>query len=158
MRNGWQMSTMLRVYNTCKYDIGIVTSGGQPINVPGNGGMAILQIQDILLIEANHSKAAFFSSGKLMIADENNQKVSLEELGGYTITNGTNPHFTDEEIRDHLRQSAKKIGEWVSEIDDKAEQEAIFLIAKEMDLPASKIDVLAKAMPDKEWIKNPYLE
>lgn len=158
MKNpNWQMSTMLRVYNTCKYDIGIITAGNQPMNIPGNGGMAILQIQDILLIEANHSRAAFFSSGKLVICDENNQPLKLEDLGGYTITNGTNPHFTDDEIREHLKQSVKKIKEWASEIEDKAEQESIFIIAKEMDLPSSKIEALAEIIPDKEWVKNPYL-
>ena len=141
-----------RVYNKCKYDIGVnLTTGQQTIIKSGN--FQILSINDIYYIEGMARIKKPFSSKALVIVGDDNKELTLEDIGGYS-TPDVPPHLDDNEITAMLKKSAKQLETWLSDIEDPAELHAIYLVAKELDLPASKLAVLKKKIPNKEWIEE----
>ena len=140
-----------RVYNRCKYDIGVNLLSGQQANIAA-GNFIILSVNDILYIEGL-SKRKVFSAKMLVPVDENNKDVALEDLGGYPDTYAT-PHLSDEEIVDKLGKSAKSIGAWLETIEQPEELHAVYKVAKELDLPASKLKVLQAKMPTKDMLEE----
>ena len=139
-----------RVYNRCKYDIGVNLLSGQQANIAA-GNFIILTINDILYIEGL-SKRKVFSAKMLVPVDENNNDVALENLGGYPDAYAT-PHLSDEEIVDKLNKSVKTISTWLDSIEQPEELHAIFKVAKELDLPASKLKILQAKMPNKDLLE-----
>lgn len=139
-----------RVYNRCKYDIGVNLISGQQTNIIA-GTFIMLSINDILYIEST-SKRKIFSAKMLVPVDENNNDVGLEDLGGFPDAYAA-PHLNDEEIREKLNKSAKVIASWLDEIEEPEELHAIFEVAKEMDLPASKLRVIQAKMPSKDVLE-----
>ena len=89
-----------------------------------------------------------------MITDDQNQEISIESLG--LPRAASDAHQSDDEIIAHLKQSAKKIEEWVSEITDREELHAIYTVAKsiESELSFAKIKALKKYIPDKDWLDD----
>lgn len=140
-----------RVYNRCKYDIGVNLLSGQQANIAA-GNFIILSVNDILYIEGL-SKRKVFSAKMLVPVDENNKDVALEDLGGYPDAYAA-PHLSDEEIIDKLNKSAKAIGAWLDTIEQPEELHAVYKVAKELDLPASKLKVLQAKMPTKDMLEE----
>lgn len=140
-----------RVYNRCKYDIGINLLSGQQANIV-SGSFLVISVNDILHIEGT-SKRKVFSSKMLVPVDDNNNDVSLEEIGGYPDAYAA-PHLNDEEIVEKLKKSAKAIGEWLDTIEEPEELHAVFEVAKQLDLPASKLKVLQAKMPSKDMLED----
>ena len=140
-----------RVFNRCKYDIGVNLMSGQQPNIKA-GSFIMLSVNDILYIEST-SKRKIFSAKMLVAVDENNNDVSLDELGGYP-DEYTTPHLNDEEIVDRLSKSAKSISAWLQEVEEPEELHAIFEVAKTMDLPASKLKVIQAKMPTKDVLED----
>ena len=140
-----------RVYNRCKYDIGVNLLSGQQANIAA-GNFIILTVNDILYIEGL-SKRKVFSAKMLVPVDDNNNDVPLEDLGGYPDTYVT-PHLNDEEIVEKLGKSAKAIGAWLDTIEQPEELHAIYKIAKDLDLQASKLKVLQAKMPNKDMLED----
>ena len=79
--------------------------------------------------------------------DDTNKELTLEDIGGYTDTY-SEKHFGEKEITSNLKKSAKQIETWIAEIDDPSELYAIHKIAKEMDLPSSKMKLIEAKIPD----------
>ena len=140
-----------RVFNRCKYDIGVNLMSGQQPNIKA-GSFIMLSINDILYIEST-SKRKIFSAKMLVAVDENGKDVELEELGGYPDPYST-PQLNDEEIVDKLGKSAKVIAAWLKDIDEPEELHAIFEVAKTLDLPASKLKVIQAKMPSKDVLED----
>jgi len=140
-----------RVYNRCKYDIGVNLLSGQQANIAA-GNFIMLSVNDILYIEGL-SKRKVFSAKMLVPVDENNNDVALEDIGGYPDAYAT-PHLSDEEIIDKLGKSAKAIGAWLDTIEEPEELHAIYKVAKELDLPASKLKILQAKMPNKDMLEE----
>lgn len=140
-----------RVYNRCKYDIGVNLLSGQQANIAA-GNFIMLSVNDILYIEGL-SKRKVFSAKMLVPVDENNNDVALEDIGGYPDAYAT-PHLSDEEIVDKLGKSAKAIGAWLDTIEEPEELHAIYKVAKELDLPASKLKILQAKMPNKDMLEE----
>lgn len=141
----------LRVWNRCKYDIGVTTTSGIQMNIRA-GGFQVLSVNDILYIESVCRGKKFFSSKMLVAMGDDGKELSLEELGGYADEQSA-PHMSDEEIKTMLsKKSAKAIEAWLQEIEDSEELHAIFEVAKKMDLPSSKLKVLNNKMPTKNWL------
>ncbi len=140
----------LRVYNRCKYDIGVSLINGASVAIRA-GSFQLLTVNDILYIESICANAKFFSSKMLVAVDDSGKDVAFEQLGLYP-DDTAEPHMNDEEIAAMLKQSVKKIEAWIEPISDPAELDAIYLVAKSMDLPASKTKVLSAKMPDKDWL------
>ena len=72
-----------RVFNRCKYDIGVNLMSGQQPNIKA-GSFVMLSVNDILYIEST-SKRKIFSAKMLVAVDENGKDVELEELGGFPV-------------------------------------------------------------------------
>lgn len=141
----------LRVYNRCKYDIGVNLMSGQQANIIA-GSFIKISVDDILYIEST-SKRKVFSAKMLVAVDENDKDVSLDELGGFNDAYAT-PHLSDEEIIEKLNKSAKSISAWLQEIEEPEELHAIFEVAKSLDLQASKLKVIQQKMPTKDVLES----
>ena len=141
----------LKVFNRCKYDIGVNLMSGQQANIPA-GSFIKITADDILFIEST-SKRKIFSAKMLVPVDDNNKDVSLDDLGGFPDVYST-PHLNDDEIMEKLNKSAKAIGTWLDSIEQPEELHAIFEVAKEMDLPASKLKVIQAKMPTKNMLED----
>ena len=141
----------LRVYNRCKYDIGVNLLSGQQANIAA-GNFIRLSVDDILYIEGL-SKRKIFSAKMLVPVDENNNELNLEQLGGY-IDTFTTPHLSDDEIIDKLGKSAKTISTWLDTVEEPEELHAIYKVAKGLDLPASKLKILQAKMPTKDMLED----
>ncbi len=142
----------LRVYNECRYDIGVRLVNGQTLNIR-TGSFQILSVNDILFIESICTGKKFFSSGMLTIRDDSNKVLTLEEVGGYT-DDYTEKHVSDEEISAMLKKPAKQIEAWLNNIDDPVELHAIGVCAKEMDLPSSKLKILKAKLPNTDFLED----
>ena len=140
-----------RVYNRCKYDIGVNLMSGQQTNIIA-GTFIMLTVNDILYIEST-SKRKIFSAKMLVPVDENNKDLDLETLGGFSDPYSV-PHLNDEEIREKLNKSAKAIDAWLKTIEEAEELHAIFKVAIGMDLPASKLKVIQAKMPNKDLLEE----
>ena len=139
-----------RVYNKCKYDVGVKLTSGQAPNIKA-GSFLPLSVNDILFIESICTGKKFFSAKMLVAVDDSGRELTLEELGGYEDPYSP-PHLSDEEITAALKKPAKAIEAWLNEIEDPVELHAIFEVAKGLDLPSSKLKVLSSKMPNKEWL------
>lgn len=141
-----------RVYNKCKYDIGVTLMTGQQPNIRA-GSFIMLSVNDILFIEGNAKRKPFSAKMLVAVDQETNKETELEDLGGY-VDEYTTPHFSDEEIMAELRKSAKSIEAWLGSIDSPEELHAVFVVSKTMDLPQSKLKILSKFMPTKDFLEE----
>lgn len=146
MLNG---DTRLRVCNRCKYDIGVITIAGLPINIPA-GSMQLLTVNDIIYIESSCNNKKFFAAKMLVPVNLEGVEVPLEEIGLYS--DEQQERVDDEEITAMLKQSPKKIEAWLNGIEDETELHSVYMVAKDMDLPMSKLKVLKSFMPNKDWL------
>lgn len=139
-----------RVVNRCIYDIGVQKINGMQMNIRA-GSFQVLSANDILYIETTWPNGKYFSTKKLVPVDENGKDVELEEIG-MIYEEEASMHMDKQEIEAILRQSIKKISSWIENIDAPDELHFIYDIAKEMDLPMSKIKILKEKMPTKDWM------
>lgn len=131
----------IRVYNPNKFDVGIMLLNGREQNVP-HGSFVMLTQDDIDYI-ASLSKV--FSKGYLRVEAAEEQEV-LENLG---INKEEEPNFMDDvDIKKKLALSAAKLGAWLDTIEDKVLLHRIADIAKENDIPASKMKLIAAKVPE----------
>ena len=143
-------NTLLHVYNTAIYDVGITLSSTQQ-RVIKHGSFIPLSVDDILYIESNCS-AKPFSAKRLVIKDKNGKDYSLEDIGGYTDPYAKH-HYDADEITANLSKNAKHIAAWLKDIDDPVQLDAIAVIANEMDLPASKLKLIQAKVPNKDMLE-----
>ncbi len=142
-----------RVWNRAKFSIGLRLMNGVEMNIlPGS--FQILTVNDIIYIEATFTTSKFFGKKLLVITDDQNHEVAIDTLG--LQSPDENAHQNDDEIIAHLKSSTKKLEEWISGIEDREELHAIYEVAKsiEADIPLSKIKILKKYMPDKDWLDD----
>jgi len=139
-----------RVYNRCKYDIGVYLINGLGINIRA-GSFQMLTVNDILYIENLCTKDKFFSSKRLVIVDDSGKELTLDQIGGYQ-DDSVPQHLNDEEITAMLKKPVKALEAWLADIDSAEELHAIYLIAKEMDLSSSKLKVLKAKLPNKDFL------
>ena len=141
-----------RVYNRCKYDIGVNLMSGQQVNISA-GNFIRLSVDDILHIEGT-SKRKIFSAKMLVPVDDNTGKdIPFEDLGGYPDVYAS-PHLNDEEIIEKLNKPIKAIKAWLDEIEIPEELHAIYEVARKMDLQASKLKILQAKMPTKDFLED----
>lgn len=146
------MEEMYRVNNRCKHDIGVCQMNGMQYNIKA-GSFQMLSAMDIQYIESICNNTKYFASKMLVAVDKDGKDVDFEKIGIY-VEEDTPVHMNDNEISALLRKSAKQIEAGLSDIDDPAELHAIYMVAKDMDLPASKLKVLKAKIPAKEWLED----
>lgn len=141
-----------RVYNRCNYDIGITLTSGQQPNIRA-GSFLPLSVDDILYIESIARGRKPFSSKQLVPVSDDGKELTLEDLGGYTDTYAVQ-HFGSEEIEANLKKSAKVVEKWLEDITDPIELHAIAMVAKEMDLPGSKMKLVQAKVPNIDLLSD----
>ena len=142
--------TLYRVYNRCKHDIGVMKQNGIGVNIKA-GGFQMLSANDIAFIESNCANVKYFSQKMLVPVDDDGNDVPLRQVHIPEYDEAF-VHMNDAEITAALKGSLKKIEEWLNNIDDPAELHAIYKVAQELDLPASKLKLLSSKMPNKDWL------
>lgn len=141
-----------RVYNKCTYDIGITLMSGQQPNIKA-GSFIMISVNDILFIEGNAKRKPFSAKMLVAVDPDTSKETALEDLGGFVDEN-TTPHLDDEEIMSELRKSAKSIDAWLGGIDSPEELHAVYAASRQMDLPQSKLKILSKYMPTKDFLEE----
>ena len=141
-----------RVFNRCKYDIGVKTINGLNVNIKA-GGFQMLTANDILYIESICTHRKFFSAKMLVPVGEDGKDIDIENIGIYQDS-GTQEHMNDDEIIAMLKKSNKQIEAWLKDINEPSELHSIYLVAKKMDISTGKLKILHDKMPDKEWFEE----
>lgn len=141
-----------RVYNRCKHAIGVKLMNGVHVNIKP-GSFRLLTASDILYIESVCGSIKFFAQKMLVPYDAENKIVALENIGLYEDPDVVK-HMTDDEITAMLKKSQAQVKAWLSDITDPAELHAIYLVAKTMDISASKLRLLNEKMPNKAWLDS----
>lgn len=136
----------VRIYNPQKFTVGIVTQSNPAGIAIKPGSFAIISEDDVAYIG---SVSTVFQRGVLRLNEENN-----DLLLGMGIDAKTDPnYYDDEDIRKKLAGSAKSLTEWLNNVHEEYILDKIFDIAKEMNLPASKIKVLSAKMPNRDFLE-----
>ena len=140
-----------RVTNMCKYDIGVTLPNGISVSIP-SGGFQMLTADDIAYIESICVVNKFFSKRMLVPFNSINEEVPLEKLGMYSFED-EKKHVTDEEIMTMLKMPIKKLEVALDAITDPAELHAIAEIGLSLDLPNSKMKLLASKIPNLDMLE-----
>lgn len=141
-----------RVYNRCKYDIGVTKPNNQSVNVK-TGNFVMLTSDEIASIEGLCANKKFFSQKMLVPVDDQGNDVPLEKFLIYEDPDAEK-HLNDAEITAALKGPARKVEEWLDSIADPEELHAIYKVAIGMDLPASKLKILNNKIPNKDWLEG----
>lgn len=149
MMNGYTEPTF-RVYNECKFDIGVTTTRGTQYNIRP-GSFAMLTAADIEYIESICQTTKFFGTGMLVPKDAAGNAIPLDKLNIVEAPKEERM-MTDEEIMAMLKKTGKQMEAWLDGIEDPVKLHAIYDVAVKMDLPASKLKILNGKMPNKDWL------
>lgn len=130
-----------KVYNYNRFPVGVKLENGHEQTVAP--GSFIKMTQDDIDYLSTISRV--FSGGYLRVEAEKEDEV-LDQIG---IVKEDNPNFmSDAEIKKKLAMSAAKISAWLADIDDKLFLSRVFETAKEMDIAASKMKIIAAKVPN----------
>lgn len=131
----------IRLWNKQKFDIGVVLSDNPAgVNI-GHGKFQMVSEDDLYFISAT---CDVLQRGLLEV--EENKVQVLEDAGVISVA------VKDEDIKKYLSGSAKKLGEWLVDINDPIVLDKIYDMATQMDLTAAKLKALREKMPDREFI------
>ena len=139
-----------RVANNTNYDIGVTLTSGQKPVIKTKSFLP-MSVDDILYLESIARERKPFSSGDLLILDNSNNRLTLEDIGGYTDPYAQK-HYDQSEIEAMLKKPVKQIEKWLEEINDPIELYPIAKIAQEMDLAQSKMKVILEKIPDPDLL------
>lgn len=140
-----------RVYNKCQFYIGVKDANRQPIAI-APGDFAIMTARDIAHTENSCTNEKFFAKKMLVPYDENGKEVSISMIGNGNMKEDDRPHLSREEVEVVLKGNIKKLESYLNGITDPAEIYQIVEIAKEMDLSASKLKLLAQKSPNADLL------
>ncbi|MBP3647564.1 MAG: hypothetical protein J6K55_14195 [Clostridia bacterium] len=134
----------IRVYNPRKFAIGVILqNGAERAILPGS--FALLSKDDIEYL-ASIAPALFEDENLLQIED----RTVAVDLG--FIDSLEKPVLDADEIRRCLGQRISQVKAWLEGIEEEYLLDAICDVAAEMDLPASKLQLLKERMPEREFL------
>lgn len=134
----------IRVRNNNPFNIGVKLSDGREQNIPARSYIPMKE-DDIAYISA---QSALFSKGYLRIDNEQEEERVLEDIG---VVKQENSNFmSDEEITKHLKGSIPHLKKWTGELTDMVLIDRVVRIAKELDLPMSKMSIIKEQLDSNE--------
>lgn len=111
-----------------------------------------MSARDIARTENQCTNEKFFAKRMLIPYDEKGNEVALSMIGKGNIKEDEHPHLSREEVEAILKGSAKKLESYLNGVDDPSEIYQVIEIAKEMDLSASKLKLLAAKSPNSDLL------
>lgn len=138
------MADRVRITNTSTHDVGLVTQSNIEYNIrPGAFITLTKDDAEYMVAIAPKLFATKERAGELRIDNE-------ELAKDLNIAAPGDPSPADDTVvKKNLSGSANQIKKYVSEIEDPLLIDAICRMAKEMDLPLSKMRVVKEAFPQK---------
>lgn len=138
------MADRVRVRNTTKYDIGLVTQTGLGYNI--KAGLFITMSRDDVEYNMALAPKLFVKPAQLVVEDDElSQSVGIDSFKEAAIS--------DAEIEKVLKGTAAKMKAFVQENKENHHiLEALAGKAEKMDLPASKIRVLQEVLPFRDFL------
>jgi len=135
----------IKVCNDRRYDIGVRLSNNTERVIPA-GGFALLPKEEVEYL---------FSIAPKLFAGERQLRLEDRKLAvefGF-IQDEAAPLFGDAEIRKQLAGRVAAMKKWLDGITEPFLLDEIFTVARAMDLPASKLQVLQEKFPDRLLIQ-----
>lgn len=139
------MSDRVRVNNVTPYAIGLKSQSGIEYNIRPHA--FVVMHRDDIEYNMAIAPSLFQSPARLIVEDQD-----LNDIMGIVPAEET--ACDKEEIDKILKGSAAKIEAWLNEHNQPHVIESVYTAAKEMDLPASKIKVLQKFMPNRDIVED----
>ena len=139
------MNERVRVRNTTKYDIGLVTMNGLGYNI--KPGLFVMMNRDDVEYNMALAPSLFREPAQLVVEDE-----ELSQAAG--IEDFKKAAYTEADLEKVLKGSANKLKTFLEENQENRHVlEGIAQLAMKADLPASKIRVLQEAMPNRDFME-----
>ena len=133
-----------RVYHQRKYDVGmILQNGAERVVHPGS---FILLSRDEIEYLASIAPALFDGEKQLRLED----RALAAQLG--FVDDAQAETLDADVIRKKLNQRAPQLRAWLDGVTEPYLLDAICDVAAEMDLPASKLQLLQERMPGREFL------
>ena len=133
-----------RVYNQRKYSIGLILQNGAE-RVIHPGSFALLARDEIEYL-ASIAPSLFDGEKQLRLED----RAVAAQLG--FVDDALAETLDAEAIRKRLSQRVPQVRVWLEGVTEPYLLDAICDVAAEMDLPASKLQLLKERMPEREFI------
>lgn len=131
------MDTTVRVWNYNNFDIGIKLFAGREVNIRAHSFYPMSE-DDIAYIS---SVSDLFEKGRLRVEKEEDENRILSDIG--IDKNAVEGFLDDTEIQKRLNGNYNKVKTWIDTLSDKVLIDRVNEIAKKMDLPASKMKLIA---------------
>ena len=136
----------VRVYNERKYSIGLTLQNGAE-RIVNPGSFALLARDEIEYL-ASIAPALFDGEKQLRLED----RALAVQLG--FVTEEQAEVLDADAIRKHLSQRNQQVKAWLDGIKEAYLLDAICDVAMDMDLPASKLQLLKDRAPEREFIRE----
>ena len=133
-----------RVYNQRTYSIGLILPNGAE-RVIHPGSFALLARDEIEYL-ASIAPSLFDGEKQLRLED----RALAAQLG--FVDDAQAETLDAEAIRKRLSQRVPQVRVWLEGVTEPYLLDAIYDVAAEMDLPASKLQLLKERMPEREFI------
>lgn len=134
-----------RVYNVRKFAIGLrLQNGAERVAMPGS---FVVLARDEIEYLASIAPLLFAGEKQLKLED----RALAAQLG--FIESETAETLDAESIRRHLSQRVPQVKAWLDEVKEPYLLDAICDVAAEMDLPASKLQLLKERAPERELVQ-----
>ena len=133
-----------KVYNARAYNIGLLLQNGTE-RVVQSGSYTLLSRDDIEYV-ASIAPRLFIGERQLRLDD---RKLAVEL--GFVKSEDT-PVFGESEIRKQLAQRPQSIKAWLESIQEPFLLDEVFRVAQQMDLPATKLQIVQEIFPDRPLV------
>lgn len=141
------MNEKVKVINPQKFDVGVnLLSMPLGINIKAKS-FAMVTEEDVNYIA---SISNVFTRGLLLVEKE---KTEILEAVGVNPETDIG-YMTDEEIKKKLSGTAKKLEEWLEEIEEEFILDRVYDVAMSMDLNLNKVKILQAKMPKKDFMNS----
>lgn len=140
------MADMIRITNVRKFNVGVKLQNGIEYNIKP-GGFITLSRTDVEYIASIAPE--LFREEKILRLDD--REVSVEN--GFIGSVEEEP-LDEEQIRKRLAMPVKKMATWLEGVTEPYLLDAVYDVARTMDLPAGKLRALQAKMPDRDILET----